>query len=311
MLPPERVRALLSRYELVKWCILAQSSDEGWICIKEGDSLEFGETPLQNKVCPGNNKLQIKTTAEGYEVTLTREPCWEVPNRGGPFCARHFNTYYGRYIRYVYGSKGPEDRNPFFKLPALLYTIYYGRGSPLKVGTTIILKGFRRFLEQPHYLTSILLIGRNIVEVRQLEVELSKKSSMSQAPRVKSRVEGVVSSLRGDVAEGAERFACLLTSQLQEAFSKKGSELLKQLVNLVKQKGIAINEISTPESYAISESVILGSVKEANTLLGDKECAVGGLANGFLILKCRDKEVGIPYELIRDRSINLRKYRPS
>jgi len=305
LLPPKKYLGKQINYLIKEWCILAQSSQSGWVCISNDTRIRFNEKPLMNKLCPGNNKLRITHSNKGLvKLELIKEPCWEKPPEGFYFCKKHFNTYYGQYIRYVFGTAKPNKNNPFFRLPALLYTIYYG-GEALKVGTTIIIKGFRRFMEQPHFLTSFLYIGSNIEVVRRLEIGLSKNTPLSQSPKTKIRLRELRSSLRKDPKELRKKFLCRIMSYLERVKDKPELTEVKEIMSEISTKGFHINNILTLNNKELLYSFMPESVDEASRFLRNADCIVKSLSQGLLVMDCGDKIVSVPYEILRDRLIKV------
>jgi len=301
LLGREEVRYRLTTYEVGEWRAIAQVP-QGFSELGIGTVVRFGDTPLKEKVCPGAEELVLS----GDRIVMRREPCWEVPPKGMPFCPKHFNTNYGRYIRFVFGSGKPDPGNPFFKLPALVYMIYYG-SSRLKVGTTIVLKGMRRFLEQPSPIASPLVIAPSIVEARKAEVGISRHRSVTQAPRQAERLSNLVSMLR-DRVRWAPRAACALHS-------------IKTHISVVLKQALSDHATEYGEPYKLISLMPVGeeiggkilmvhSIKEANRLLGGRQCTISAAYTGLLILRCSSEAVGLPFELVRDRLIEVEELVP-
>jgi len=305
LLKPREYFGKQTNYSVSDWCILTQSSITGWACIRGGMKLKFGDNPLRNKICPGTNKLRLNIIDESsISIELIREPCWERPPKGFYFCRKHFNTYYGQYIRFVFGTAKPNRKTPFFNLPSLLYMVYYG-GEAVKVGTTIVLKGFRRFMEQPHLLTSIIYIGNNIEVVRELEIELSRTTPLSQAPRTKTRLSELQEALRREDEELKSRFLCKAMSYLESAGSKTKLPVVKEMVSEIMAKGFYINNIRSEGDELLKNSLMPSSVDEVNRLLGRAACVVNSLSRGLLVMECHGRVISVPYELLRDRIIRV------
>ncbi len=303
LLPPVKYVVRHVRYEISDWCILTQHSGKEWECLKEGIEIHFSKEPFREKICPGANHLKIiKKETEEIIASLEREPCWETPPEGTVFCPCHFNTPYGRYIRYVFGSAPHDNGNPFFQFPATLYTVYYGEGL-VKVGTTIIIKGFRRLLEQPVFLASVIYVGRDIKEVRELEIWLSRNSRMSQAPKTKKRIMNILKSLKNDREKEVSKCACVLANYVST--STRGE--YPSDINLIKEslasKGIWIADIDGGKEEDLLQCSIPVSVKELNKSLSEERCEVIGFEKGFLLLECSSSKYAIAYELMRDRKI--------
>ncbi len=292
----EEILYRLTTYEVSNWRMITQVG-QGFAELGIGTVVRFGNEPLKEKVCPGAEELVLS----GDKIVMRREPCWEVPPKGMPFCPRHFNTNYGRYIRYVFGSGKPDPGNPFFKLPALVYMIYYG-SSRVKVGTTIVLKGMRRFLEQPSPIASPLVIAPSIVEARKAEIGISRHRSVTQAPKQAERLSNLVSMLR-DRMRWAPRGACALHS-LKTHVSAVLNQVLK---NNKKEFGEPYRLISLmPVGGKVDERIIMAhTVKEANKLLSGMKCSISAAYTGLLILRCGREVIGLPFELVRDRLIEV------
>ncbi len=309
LLPPENYSAFLTNISLRKWEIVTQTTEGIWGTVKKGSELAFVNEPIRERVCPGNNRLTIANEDKNIIINLMREPCWNKP-KAGVFCPKHFNTHYGRYIRYVFGSEKEDVENPFFKLPALLYTIYYGNDQ-LKVGTTIILKGFRRFLEQPYYLTSVIYIGNSISTVRKLEVTLSRAPSVSQAPRVGNRIAGIENALSRKQEESLERFACALVNSLEYI----NNTALKQpeindILGGLKSRGIWIYNIRSDYDDLLKDAILIKDLRQANEALSHRTCSIIYLSRGFLMMSCGSSKLALPYEIIRDREIHVEYVKP-
>ena len=305
LLQPKEYFARQVNYFIKEWCILTQSSKSGWECISESSKLRFSNNPLMSKLCPGANKLKITALTEDLRrIELVREPCWETPPKGFYFCKKHFNTYYGQYIRYVFGTAKPNKNNPFFRVPALLYTIFYG-GDTLKVGTTVIVKGFRRFMEQPYLLTSVLYIGNNIEIVRKLEVGLSKNTPLSQAPKTRRRIRELKEALSKGIDCVRNKFICKVMNYLEIVKSNPELPEVKEIIAGIIAEGFHINNIKTYGDDLLINSVIPQTLYDANKLLKNAECVIKSLSRGFLVMDCGRKVISIPYELLRDRLITL------
>lgn len=302
LLGREKVGFRLATYEVSDWRAIVQLP-QGLSELGIGTVFRFGDAPLKEKVCPGDQELVLS----GDEVLIRREPCWEVPPKGMPFCPKHFNTNYGRYIRYVFGSGRPDRRNPFFKIPALVYMIYYG-SSRLKVGTTIVLKGMRRFLEQPSPMILPLVIAPSIVEAREVEVGISRHRSVSQAPRQAERLSNIVSMFK-DRLGWASRAACSIHSLKAHV-----SAVLKQVLgNRLKGFREPYKLVSLmPAGGELSEEpVMMHNVREASKFLGGRRCTLSAAYTGLLLLRCGGEVVGLPFELIRDRLIEVEELVPA
>ena len=305
LLPPKRYSAKQFNYAIREWCILTQSSESGWECIARDTKLKFSNNPLMSKLCPGTIKPKVTPVSEGLiKVELSREPCWESPPKGYYFCRKHFNTYYGQYIRYVFGAVKLNRNNPFLKIPALLYTIFYGEEA-IKVGTAILLKGFRRFMEQPHLLTSVLYVGINIEVVRGLEVTLSKNTPMSQAPKVSRRVTEIKDALMKGLKEVRKGFVCRVMSYLDMMKSEQYLHEIEEIKAGITSKGFSINNIRTGQDELLRDSITPKNLSEANRALKNAECTAISLSRGFLVLDCVKRVVSLPYEFLRDRLISL------
>jgi len=289
----EEVRYRLVTYVIRDWRMVTQVK-QGFAEIGIGTEIRFGSNPLREKICPGAEEI----IPSGDKIILRREPCWETPPKGMPFCPRHFNTNYGRYIRYVFGSGKPDPGNPFFKLPAMVYMIYYG-ANRLKVGTTIVLKGLRRFLEQPSPMAVPLLITRTIIEARKVEIGISKHKAVTQAPRQAERLSNLMAVFR-DRPRWAERAACALNSLKDHIMSVTREVLGDRVKRFGEPYRLASFE---PVGEEVDENVLMvHTVKEANRLLGNRRCAIAAAYTGLLILRCGGL-IGLPFELVRDRLI--------
>lgn len=301
LLGKEKVRYRLATYAVSEWRVITQIP-QGFSGFGIGTVVRFGDNPLKEKVCPGAEELVLS----GDRIVMRRIPCWEVPPKGMPFCPKHFNTDYGRYIRYVFGSGKPDPGNLFFKLPALVYMIYYGSGR-MKVGTTIVLKGMRRFLEQPTPIASPILIAPSIVEARKAEVGISKHQSVTQAPRQAERLSNLAGMIR-DRVRWAPKAACALHS-------------LKTHITSVLKQVLSAHAVKYEEPYKLislmpagdemgEKILMVHSVKEANRMLGGRRCTISAAYTGVLILRCDNKNVGLPFELVRDRLIEVEELLP-
>ncbi len=308
-----RVRIIEHLVSNVEVLCQARPCSEGWINLSDGVIIKFGSNVLGPKLCPGSVELRIAAEDEGLRsVNLVREPCWSSPPINTVFCRRHFNTRYGRYVRFVYGTAGPDPTNPFFKLPTLLYFIYYGSGV-LKVGTTLIVKGLRRFLEQPTYLALIVKLCRGVLEARKLEVGLSRGSRrLSQAPSMHLRTSEVLHSIsKGNDLEDALRFACLAIESVNEAVGRGAVNYdlinsLSKSLNIIKLK---YGSESTDE--LLRNALVATRAAEAEELLRSRELIFRGVRHGFTVFEDRvncDK-VLIPYNLLRDRLLMAEELR--
>jgi len=303
LLQPFTQEVNITKYSVADWCILVQSNANQWECLKKGDIFTFSESPFKGKLCPGTVHLKIEEIIpDQIMISLDKEACWKELIKGFAFCDKHFNTYYGQYIRYVFGSGRPNLNNPFFRLPAFLYTIYYGDRA-IKIGTTIILKGFRRFLEQPSYLTSILYLSNNIVTVRKLEIEISKNCTLSQAPRMSKRTALLIQSIKkGDFYNDVSKYTCTLINELNLVIKRKNLKEVREFLSHIQNNKLHINYMTGEDKFIIN-SKILEKVEEVNKALSGRECAIRSYTKGFLILDCNGQMFSLPYELIRDRLI--------
>ncbi len=307
LIPGPKLNVLLSEYVITRSALKAQVEGlEGITTVQAGTRLRFSRNPFGPRVCPGSVHLEMAPSGEGLKyLRLWREACWSIPPKNAVFCPKHFNSRYGRYIRFVFGSTPPDPLNPFFRLPTLLYSIYYGPGyATLKVGTTLILKGLRRFLEQPTYLAALLRLCRNVEEARALETWLSRSSRrFSQAPSMRSRVAGIAARLCGeDLATEAGRFACALLNAVSEAAARRGgpaevAEVLAGIRRCVRVITFSLEALPRPVRMC-------GSIKDAGELLGGREAVFLGIASGFLDLDVEGVgRVLVPYEFFRDRLV--------
>ncbi len=302
------VSMLLLKYAVTRTALKAQVEGvDDVITVEEGSELRFSESPFGPKVCPGSVGLEMAISGDNLTyLRLWREVCWSIPPKNSALCPKHFNSRYGRYLRFVFGSAPPDPLNPFFKLPAMLYSIYYGsERAALKVGITLVLKGMRRFLEQPTYLAAPIRLCRNIEEARALEVWFSKASRrFSQAPSIRSRIASVVERLRaGEVTRDAGMFACALLNAVSEAAARRGgpAEVTEVLESV--RKCVRIISLQ-PDTLSLRDVRVCSDVREAAKMLGGRRARFLGMVSGFLVLDIKtDGKVLIPYEFFRDRLV--------
>ncbi len=305
LLPPQEVRIIYEKYRVRNICLYAQVNGEDLHCIKEGTTLFFERNPFRDKICPGTVTLELKEFSEGlFEVHMERKGCLEIPPKGYVFCKKHFNTYYGQYIRFVFGSGKPNPRNPFFKVPAFLYSVYYG-GEVLKVGTTIIFKGMRRMLEQPILLTSLLYIAENIEEAREMEIFISHSKPFSQAPRTVLRISNVFKAIDKDFQVLPDKFACLLNNSLRNLRKTNAPRGIEKIILNIERKGIPIQSLGSGGDKLLQHAIPVENTGKANNFLKEKECVFSSIAKGFVILKCGKELYAVPFELFRDRRVEV------
>lgn len=308
LLPPRTVNVIMTTYRVRNTRLLTQLDDprNSWCLIEEGTIIRFNEgKALGPKLCPGAVHLDlIERTNEAITFHMLREGCWEEPPPRAPFCPKHFNTRYGQYVRYVFGSGKPNPDNPFFHLPALLYAVFYG-GDRLKVGTTIIIKGLRRFLEQPVYLVALLKLCRNVEEARELEVWFSKSSRLfSQAPSMKFRIGDIIRSLMGkDLTKDMCRFVRSLILAVTEATSRRGRpSSSKSLADQLWKKLSVINVACPDLEEELLRSRVAADVNMADKVLAGRAAEFLGIARGFILLGVNGAgNFAVPYEVFRDR----------
>ncbi len=308
LLPPRVVNVVMTTYRVRNTQLLVQLDDprNGWFLIEEGAVIKFNDgEALGPKLCPGAVHLDlIEKTDESVTFHMVREGCWEEPPSRAPFCPKHFNTRYGQYVRYVFGSGKPNPDNPFFHLPALLYAVFYG-GDRLKVGTTIIIKGLRRFLEQPVYLVALLKLCRNIGEARELEVWFSKSSRLfSQAPSMKFRIGDIIRSLmRKDLARDTCKFVRSLILAVTEATSRRGRPgSSKSLADRLWRKLSVINVTHPDLEEELLKSRVAVDVSMAGKVLAGRAAEFLGIVRGFILLGVDSAgNFAVPYEVFRDR----------
>ena len=308
LLPPRVVNVIMTTYRARNTQLLIQLNDpyNSWCLIEEGTIIRFNDgKALGPKLCPGAVHLDlIKRTDETITFHMLREGCWEEPSPRTPFCPKHFNTRYGQYVRYVFGSGKPNPDNPFFHLPALLYAVFYG-GDRLKVGTTIIIKGLRRFLEQPVYLIALLKLCRNIEDARELEVWFSKSSRLfSQAPSMKLRIGDIIRSLmRKDLTKDMCRFVRSLILAFTEATSRRGRPgSSKSLADQLWKKLSVINVTRPDLEKELLRSRVAVDVNMADKILAGRAAEFLGIVRGFILLRVNGAgNFAVPYEVFRDR----------
>ncbi len=308
LLPPRAVNVILTTYEVRDTRLLVQLEDphDNWYLVKEGSIIRFNDgKAFGPKLCPGAIHLDLIERNDGVVTYhMLREGCWEEPPPRAPFCPRHFNTRYGQYVRYVFGSGKPNPDNPFFHLPALLYAIFYG-GNRLKVGTTIIIKGLRRFLEQPIYLVALLKLCRNIEEARELEVWFSKSSRLfSQAPSMKFRIGDILRSLtRKDLTKDMCRFVRSLILAVTEATSRRGRPgSSKSLADQLWRKLSVINVTHQNLENELLRSRVAVNADMADKALTGRAAEFLGITKGFILLSVEGVgNLAVPYEVFRDR----------
>ncbi len=308
LLPPRTVSVVMTSYAVHNTQLLTQLDDphSKWCLIDEGTIIRFNHgKALGPKLCPGTVHLDIiERTDDSLILHMVREECWEEPPHRAPFCSRHFNTRYGQYVRYVFGSGRPNPDNPFFHLPALLYTVFYG-GDRLKVGTTIIIKGLRRFLEQPIYLVALLKLCRNIEEARELEVWFSRSSRLfSQAPSMKFRIGDIMRSLaRRDPAKDVCRFVRSLILAVTEATSRRGRPGSSKSLADQLWRRLSVIDIAHPDlEEELLRSRVAVDANMADKVLAGRSAEFLGIARGFVLLGVGSAgNFAIPYEVFRDR----------
>jgi len=308
LLPPRAVNVIFTTYEVRDTRLLVQVDDprDNWCLVEEGSTIRFNDgKAFGPKLCPGAVHLDLIERSDGVATYyMLREGCWKEPPPRTPFCPRHFNTRYGQYVRYVFGSGKPNPDNPFFHLPALLYAVFYG-GDRLKVGTTIVIKGLRRFLEQPVYLVALLKLCRNIEEARELEVWFSKSSRLfSQAPSMKFRIGDILRSLtRNDLTRDMCRFVRSLILAVTEATSRRGRPgSSKSLADQLWRKLSVINVARQSLEEELLRSRVAVDVNMADRALAGRVAEFLGIARGFILLGVESVgNLAVPYEVFRDR----------
>ncbi|RLG77144.1 MAG: hypothetical protein DRO12_02945 [Thermoprotei archaeon] len=273
----------------------------GWLFISPGTRLLFCDEPLRHRVCPGSVELSVRGEPPLLNLSVTRLGCSSKPPPNTVFCPRHFNTSYGNYIRFVFGGRANVDRfNPFFRLPAFLYAVYYG-SEPIKVGTVISFKGSRRLLEQPGLLYSFILAAPSIAEARIAEVAFSSLPGVSQAPSPKERFSYLAQAQGRSAEEHLHAFACRLVAILRRA---RSAGILKEELRKWFAQGKPLTVVSIEwEARALGTRLVVGSQNINKTLSGDS-CVVEGYAHGALLLNCASAgRVVVPYENLRDRAL--------
>ena len=308
LLPPRMVNVILTAYNVRDTQLLIQLDDphNNWGLVEEGTTIKFKERKAFGpKLCPGAVHLDlVERSNEIITYHMLREGCWEEPPQRTPFCPRHFNTRYGQYVRYVFGSGKPNPDNPFFHIPTLLYAVFYG-SDRLKVGTTIIIKGLRRFLEQPVYLVALLKLCRNIEEARELEVWFSKSSRLfSQAPSMKFRIGDILRSLaKRDLTKDMCKFVRSLILAVTEATSRRGRPgSSKSLADQLWKKLSVINITHQNLEKELLKSRVAVDVNMADKVLAGRTTEFLGIAKGFILLNVNGVgNLAVPYEVFRDR----------
>jgi len=304
LLKPILIPLILETYRATKHCMLSQVNSEELTCLKEGEGIRFFENPLKKKVCPGT--VQLKTeqhSADEILINIVRRGCLEVPPEGYVFCRKHFNSHYGQYIRYIFSNASVNRNNPFFKMPAFLYFIYYG-GNILKVGTTILFKGLRRMLEQPILLFSLFYLARNIEEARHLEINISKSKNFSQAPKTSFRIANMMKNISQDRTKLMKSFGCLIYKSLTSISTTTLPKALEGIEKKLAVRGIPIKDLVSPHEKFLEESIPLTTVSHATQALQEKKCLFLGISKGLLIFECEKRVYSIPFEIIRDRILN-------
>ena len=296
-------RAVLEELRVARLGVLAEVLGGGWVLITRGTRMLFCSEPLRHRVCPGSVDVSVGGEPPVLNLSITREGCSSKPPPNTVFCPRHFNTWYGRYIRFVFGGRVTIDRsNPFFRLPALLYAVYYG-SEVIKVGTVISFKGSRRLLEQPGLLYSFILAAPSIAEARRAEIALSSLTGVSQAPSTKERFSYLTRASHRSIEEHLRAFACRLATVLRRARDRGvlGEELGRWFSQ---EKPITIMRI---EWGADTQGArLLTRSSDVNTALSGSDCVVEGYAHGALLLRCSSTgRIALPYELLRDRALCL------
>lgn len=296
-------RAVLEELRVARLGVLAEILGGGWVLITRGTRMLFCSEPLRHRVCPGSIDVSVGGEPPVLNLSITREGCSSKPPPNTVFCPRHFNTWYGRYIRFVFGGRVTIDRsNPFFRLPALLYAVYYG-SEVIKVGTVISFKGSRRLLEQPGLLYSFILAAPSIAEARRAEIALSSLTGVSQAPSTKERFSYLTRASHRSIEEHLRAFACRLATVLRRTGS---TGILKEELKrwFTQDKPLTVMNIDwgmdTPNIRILIRS------SDINKMLSGDSCVVEGYAHGALFLNCTSAgSVAVPYELLRDRVLCL------
>ncbi|RLG85352.1 MAG: hypothetical protein DRO39_05835 [Thermoprotei archaeon] len=297
-------RVVFEKLRVEKLRVLAEIlGGGGWAFISRGTRIVFCTEPLRHRVCPGSVELSVSGEPPLLNLSVLRKGCSSKPPPNTVFCPRHFNTDYGNYIRYIFSGRVQVNRsNPFFRLPAFLYTVYYG-SELIKIGTVISFKGSRRLLEQPGLLYSFILAAPSIAEARKAEVALSSLPGVSQAPSAKERFSYLTRASHRSIEEHLRAFACRLATVLRRA---RSTGILKEELKrwFTQDKPLTVMNIDwgmdTPNIRILIRS------SDINKILSGDSCVVEGYAHGALLLNCASAgSVAVPYELLRDRVLCL------
>lgn len=194
---------------------------------------------------------------------------------------------------FVYGLKEFASDVNLALIPHMIYLLYTG-SSGIKIGIANAIKNVTRIYEQIFIFASIIDFVKDVYYARNIEKNLSKAGVKSRAT-VLERIQHIKKIESKTIEEHLKNFITL--------FARQVKPILASINMATNKKFFPVIRFSDDCLKKVKKSLIVYDVNMLNSLEGLAE--VKGYYVGGLLLGIDNKDVYIPYQLIRDRFISI------
>ncbi|MEM1645037.1 MAG: DUF2797 domain-containing protein [Ignisphaera sp.] len=279
--------------EPVNWDIILLSREGNIVRLTTGDVVKLNKHFLGPKACLGETLVSVTKDVREDITYINRTVYLCTHNTDDSFCFSHKNSEYSKYLMFVYGLKEFASGVGLTLIPHMIYLLYTG-GSNIKVGIANAIKNLTRIYEQIFIYASIIAFVENAYHARDIEKNLSKAGIKDRATVVE-RIQWIKKVEPKTIEEYLRSFITLFARQVKPILASINLAENKKFFPVIRFSNRCLKEVK--------ESLIIYDVDKLNSLEGLAE--VKGYCVGGLLLEINSRDVYIPYQLIRDRFINI------
>lgn len=280
--------------EPANWYLMLYGLDGGGIVSITRGSVIKVNTPLAGyRMCPGELAVSISSNAKEGVTYIYKASELCTRRAVDHFCPLHRGSTYSRYLMYVYGLRGLPPDTGLAPIPHMVYALYIG-GQELKVGIASAIKNVNRVYEQVFIYASIATFTDNVVSARNIEKTLSE-AGVRDRVAITERVDWLKKVSSFGIDTYLRSFATV--------FLRRVAPVLQSL-GISTKTFIPVIRFSDKCFEIVRNSVALCNRSALNSLEG-RAIVEDYCAGGILLRAGHGKSYYVPYQLIRDRVLNI------
>ncbi len=286
-----KIDVLLDKREIVDLTLMMYDSQFNVYNLKLGTRIVLKNPLILGRVCLGNTSISMIRRGDIVYVYRYRELCNRTTHKC-MFCLQHTGSDYADYLRFVFG-RSKYTESSLVKILHMIYVMHTGT-SNIKVGIANGLKNTLRIFEQPFILATIVAFLENGVKARKLELELSRSRGLSDRVPLHHRITRIKALYRKlDVV--VKDFAYAIKHFVDPVITKFG----------INTKSIIPMITLDRRYYEYLDKAKIISDESTHIEEGTYEIIDYGPGGIVLANTSNNQYMYIPYDLIRDRVINI------